>query len=488
MAAHAAPVSITPAADREAAPRPRRRAGDVRPALRRQHGRADAGPGRCRRLSIARRRRFRSCRPKTFDRESSLDAAPEADAAKDAAEPASRSHGRGDPARRAGHPPSRPSSRTLQPAAAQPEAPAVAAIDPQPDATASTPPPSTRSRPRRRHPGHGERAASHARARRRRVRRPTRKPRCTGRDAGRSPQPDPEPNRVRPLPRSQPRNPKLAKPDRPRNPSPTRAWPRSRARSASVSPAAPRRRTASATPSAVRTRAFATLPRHRAALTSPAAVMAKARQRHANCRAMIPLSVLDLSPVTTGISGPQALRNSLDLAPPRRPARLHPLLGGRAPQPAEHRELGARHHDRADRGGDRAPARRLRRRDAAEPRAAAGGRALQGAGRPVSRPHRSRPRPRAGHRPGDLLRAAAAPGRSSRRRFPRSLPGVAAVRERGFSGEPSVPQGPRDAGGRAAAADLSARLERLQRAARRPCRRGIFLRAPFLRFRSGRGR
>src|SRR5476651_1349996 len=29
---------------------------------------------------------------------------------------------------------------------------------------------------------------------------------------------------------------------------------------------------------------------------------------------MIPLSALDLSPVTTGISGPQALRNSLDLA------------------------------------------------------------------------------------------------------------------------------------------------------------------------------
>ena len=29
---------------------------------------------------------------------------------------------------------------------------------------------------------------------------------------------------------------------------------------------------------------------------------------------MVPVSVLDLSPVTTGSSGPQALRNSLDLA------------------------------------------------------------------------------------------------------------------------------------------------------------------------------
>ena len=75
-----------------------------------------------------------------------------------------------------------------------------------------------------------------------------------------------------------------------------------------------------------------------------------------------------------------------------------------------------------------ASARRLRRRDAAEPRAAAGRRALQGAGRPVSRPHRSRPRPRARHRSGDVLRAAAAAGRSGRRRFPRPLPGVAGVR------------------------------------------------------------
>ena len=58
-----------------------------------------------------------------------------------------------------------------------------------------------------------------------------------------------------------------------------------------------------------------------------------------------------------------------------------------------------------------------------------------------------------------------------RRRFPRTLPGADAVREQRLSGGPSVPQRPRHAGGRAAAADLAARLERLQRAARRHGRR-----------------
>ena len=108
---------------------------------------------------------------------------------------------------------------------------------------------------------------------------------------------------------------------------------------------------------------------------------------------------------------------------------------------------------------------------------------LEGA---VSRPHRSRPRPRAGHRSGDVLCVAAAAGRSGRRRFSRSLPGAAGIRRAAVSGEPSVPQGQCHAGGRAAAAALSARLKRLQRAACRPCRRRLFVRASFLRFRSGR--
>ena len=64
----------------------------------------------------------------------------------------------------------------------------------------------------------------------------------------------------------------------------------------------------------------------------------------------LPLSVLDLSPVTTGTPGAAALRNSLDLA------RLADRLGYTRYWVAEHhnlpidRELRARHHDRADRG------------------------------------------------------------------------------------------------------------------------------------------
>src|SRR4026207_2542519 len=48
---------------------------------------------------------------------------------------------------------------------------------------------------------------------------------------------------------------------------------------------------------------------------------------------MPPLSVLDLSPVTTGISGPQALRNSIDLA------RLADRLGFTRLWVAEHHNM-----------------------------------------------------------------------------------------------------------------------------------------------------
>src|SRR6476620_744283 len=48
---------------------------------------------------------------------------------------------------------------------------------------------------------------------------------------------------------------------------------------------------------------------------------------------MIPLSVLDLSPVTTGSSGPQALRNSIDLA------RLADRLGFSRYWVAEHHNM-----------------------------------------------------------------------------------------------------------------------------------------------------
>jgi luciferase family oxidoreductase group 1 len=75
---------------------------------------------------------------------------------------------------------------------------------------------------------------------------------------------------------------------------------------------------------------------------------------------MIPLSVLDLSPVVTGASGADSLRNSLDLA------KLADRLGYTRYWVAEHhnlpsRELGARDHDRPDSRGDEAHADRLRR-------------------------------------------------------------------------------------------------------------------------------
>ena len=201
---------------------------------------------------------------------------------------------------------------------------------------------------------------------------------------------------------------------------------------------------------------------------------------------MIPLSILDLSPVSAGSTAAQALRNSLDLARARRRPRLHALLGGRAPQPAGDREFGARDHDRADRCRHHASARRLGRGDAAQPRAADGGGALQGAGGAVSRPHRSRPRPRARHRPGHLLHVAAAPGHQRGGRFPRALQRIDAAGDARLSGRPSVPQSAGDAGGRHAAADLPARLVGLFGATCRPDRRGLFLRAPLRHFRRRR--
>src|ERR1700674_4866364 len=119
---------------------------------------------------------------------------------------------------------------------------------------------------------------------------------------------------------------------------------------------------------------------------------------------MIPLSVLDLSPVTVDGSGAQALRNSLDLA------RHADRLGYTRYWVAEHHNLPNIASSAPDiMIGQIAAATshmRVGRRDAAEPCAAAGRRALQGPGGTVPRPHRSWPRPRAWHRSGDLVRAA----------------------------------------------------------------------------------
>ena len=52
---------------------------------------------------------------------------------------------------------------------------------------------------------------------------------------------------------------------------------------------------------------------------------------------VIPVSVLDLVPINEGSTASDALR-AASISPARRAARLPPLLGGRAPQHARHRE------------------------------------------------------------------------------------------------------------------------------------------------------
>ena len=201
---------------------------------------------------------------------------------------------------------------------------------------------------------------------------------------------------------------------------------------------------------------------------------------------MLPLSVLDLSPVVSGVSGAVSLRNSLDLA------QLADRLGYTRYWVAEHHNLPSIASSAPDimigqiaalttrmrigSGGVMLPnhaplmvAERFKVLEALFP-----GRIDLGLGRaPGTDP---------------VTSYALRRRQDNARRFPRALPGTAAVREPGLSGRPSVPQHPRHAGRRPAAADLAARLERLQRAARRHGRHGVFLRLPFLRPRSARRR
>ena len=160
---------------------------------------------------------------------------------------------------------------------------------------------------------------------------------------------------------------------------------------------------------------------------------------------MPPLSVLDLSPVTTGDAGRAGVAQQPRSCASRRCARLSRATGSPSITICEYRKLRARHHDRPDRGDHAAHARRLRRRDAAQPCAAHGCRALQGAGGAVSRAHRSRHRARARHRSDHIGRAAAAAGYPRRRRFSRTLQEMLLHREQGLSGKPSVLESARDA-------------------------------------------
>ena len=175
--------------------------------------------------------------------------------------------------------------------------------------------------------------------------------------------------------------------------------------------------------------------------------------------AMIPLSILDLSPVVGRLdrrAGACAIRSIWRGSPTR--------LGYMRYWVAEHHNLPAIASSAPEimigqiAAVTERIARRLRRRDAAQPRAADGGRALQGAGGALSRPHRSRPRPRARHRSGHVLHAAPPPGHQRGGRLPRALQRTDAAGDARLSRRPSVPQCARHAGRRDAAADLSARL------------------------------
>ena len=121
----------------------------------------------------------------------------------------------------------------------------------------------------------------------------------------------------------------------------------------------------------------------------------------------VPLSVLDLAPVAAGASAGEALRHTTELA------RRTEELGYRRFWVAEHHNMPAiassapavlLAHLAAHTSHDPAG---LRRGDAAQPRAAGGGRAVRHPGGAAPGPDRPGHRARAGHRPGD--RAGAAP-------------------------------------------------------------------------------
>ena len=183
------------------------------------------------------------------------------------------------------------------------------------------------------------------------------------------------------------------------------------------------------------------------------------------------LSVLDLAIVGEGSSHAEALANSVDLA------QTVERLG-------YHRHWVAEHHNmpgiassapagaRRDAGrGDRADPGRLRRRDAAQPRAAGRRRAVRDARGAAPRPDRPRHRPRAGHRP-DHRRRPAPLGRPAlrrglpapARRADRLLPAASSPDGHPYRHITAVP-GVGDHAG-----DLAARLLRLLGAARRDAR------------------
>ena len=204
------------------------------------------------------------------------------------------------------------------------------------------------------------------------------------------------------------------------------------------------------------------------------------------------LSVLDLVPVRTDQSSSDALAATVALAQVGRPRRLHPLLGGRAPQHAGRGRHVAAGPDRDAGRADRTHPARVRRRHAPQPRPAGRRRAVRPArGRHpgTHRPrHRSRPRIRSGHVDG-----AARSGWPRRHRH-REVPAVprrrrgADGRQRRAGGHPAAelrPQG--HPGGRQRARPVVARLVDVLGSPRRGEGAAVRVRAPLLRSGHGRG-
>ena len=216
----------------------------------------------------------------------------------------------------------------------------------------------------------------------------------------------------------------------------------------------------------------------------PGTAAAAPRSRCATPSGMRPaLSVLDLAPVTTATTASDALRHSIDLA--QHVERLGyvrhwvaehhniPSVASVAPDVLMAHLAAVTSTIRIGSGGvmlpNHAPLAVAER--FAHPRRAA------------PRAHRSRHRPRTGHRRGHRRGAAPPAGRSLRRRLPRGPARRARLPRRRLPGDAPVLPHPGAARrvGRAAAGRLAARLERLQRPARRRPGAALRLRAPLRR-------
>ena len=179
---------------------------------------------------------------------------------------------------------------------------------------------------------------------------------------------------------------------------------------------------------------------------------------------MIPFSVLDLAPIRRGGDAAQAFRNSLDLAQHAEKwgfkrfwlAEHHnmPGIASAATSVVIGHVAGGTKTIRVGSGGDHA----------AEPLAAGDRRAVRHAGIALSRAHRSRARPRAGHRPAHRAGDAARPCDGCRK-LSAGRAGTAGAARRRAAG----PGDPRRARHGDEGAALDPRLEHVRRAARGRC-------------------